>query len=361
VPEINDKLFYYNRIQRVYGFHVHDCGDPKIGIDHCGDCGILCELFRRYSEKYAADTSGKIRKLLRLLSAKLVGKTAHGHYFNKFKDIYECVEHIKIAAMVDYVNSSFDRIKLSSGISNAASRYHFKKYLSSGMENNFPEVMYGIVLLNFDFFGAAYENVLMAPKNLGITYNGVQVETWADLHKLLLKPSDKPVPQLVKLPIMEGFTAEEILESHAYSYFNIYPKSRPTFVAYEDVESYIPPGELYSISLLRIMCVRAPGAKYISLLKDKKPSQKQLDRKGVTIILYLPIRAGLVTSYYIKYFKSFTRACVCFICFVRDRRRTLDVNMATMLLDSELVDVPLVDANLNKEKTGYVWFAKQNC
>jgi len=95
VDEYEDKFYFYNRIQRPFGWHTshEDCLDHTIGIDRCGDCAIMCEVFKDYYRKYygGADPA-KIKEdvvaLLASIKRTLRPKFSfHGHFFKPYDAI----------------------------------------------------------------------------------------------------------------------------------------------------------------------------------------------------------------------------------------------------------------------------------
>lgn len=97
--EYNNKYFYYNRLHRPFGYHEsHEKYlDPKLGIDRCGDCAIMCTIYENYYKKFTNVTDlrtavrNNIKSLLRTIRRSLrFSDTVHGIYFNKYRG----VEHL---------------------------------------------------------------------------------------------------------------------------------------------------------------------------------------------------------------------------------------------------------------------------
>jgi len=48
LENFEDKLYYYNNIDRCYSMHVNENANRNIGFDHCNDCAIENRLWMRY-------------------------------------------------------------------------------------------------------------------------------------------------------------------------------------------------------------------------------------------------------------------------------------------------------------------------
>lgn len=98
--DYNDKFFYYNRIQREFGYHTEheQYLDKTIGIDHCGDCAIMCKIIESYYVKYhkkatPEEVKRTIRDVLKTIHRNIKSdKTVHGHYFKQNKTFKEFLE-----------------------------------------------------------------------------------------------------------------------------------------------------------------------------------------------------------------------------------------------------------------------------
>ncbi len=89
VKDYEDKIFYFNNIYRQYGYHSdhEDMLDYFMGIDRCGDCGLMCHIVKAYCAKPGAivtEPKQLIAEVLYSIDRSLVSKGAHGLYFNKF-------------------------------------------------------------------------------------------------------------------------------------------------------------------------------------------------------------------------------------------------------------------------------------
>jgi hypothetical protein len=101
--DYNDKFFYYNRIQREYGYHTEHKKylDKTIGIDHCGDCAIMCKVISAYYTKYNGEASPEkvkdtIRSVLKTIHRNIKSdKTVHGHYFEQNKTFKDFLKSFK--------------------------------------------------------------------------------------------------------------------------------------------------------------------------------------------------------------------------------------------------------------------------
>lgn len=95
VAEYEDKFYFYNRIQRPFGWHTsHEaCLDREIGIDRCGDCAIMCAVFMDYYRKYYGEADpAKIKEdvaaLLASIKRTLRPKFSfHGQFFTPYDAI----------------------------------------------------------------------------------------------------------------------------------------------------------------------------------------------------------------------------------------------------------------------------------
>lgn len=95
IAEYEDKFYYYNTIQRPFGWHTthEDCLDRDIGIDRCGDCAIMCAIFAEYYRKYYGAADSKkikedIKNLLESIKRTLRPKFSfHGRFFVPFDTI----------------------------------------------------------------------------------------------------------------------------------------------------------------------------------------------------------------------------------------------------------------------------------
>lgn len=86
ISEYENKLFYYNKVKRVFGFHSGHTKylDSSIGIDRCGDCAIMCEILRNYSNKYkkSLDIPTFVSRLLQSIQRTLKPRGHfHGGYY----------------------------------------------------------------------------------------------------------------------------------------------------------------------------------------------------------------------------------------------------------------------------------------
>lgn len=97
--DYNDKYFYYNRIHRQYGFHTdHEALlSPELGIDRCGDCAIMCTVFKNYFDKYGGGSTQVIHDLIKNTLKTIrrdlkFSDTVHGRYFTKYKNIQDLIK-----------------------------------------------------------------------------------------------------------------------------------------------------------------------------------------------------------------------------------------------------------------------------
>jgi hypothetical protein len=98
IDDYNNKFFYYNRIHRAFGWHTNPYVDDKIGLDHCGDCAIMCQVFETYCRKYGLpnDVPSMIRDVLAIIGRNLYDNLGlHGYYFKKYKSADDVCEQFK--------------------------------------------------------------------------------------------------------------------------------------------------------------------------------------------------------------------------------------------------------------------------
>lgn len=111
MKEYENKLYYFNNFERALRYHHgHEwCFSKELGVDACGDCAVMIEIYRKYYEKYSDWFHGQ-RGELRLvileqiaesmisIDRKLKDKNAyshskahvntnHGHFYAPFKRI----------------------------------------------------------------------------------------------------------------------------------------------------------------------------------------------------------------------------------------------------------------------------------
>jgi hypothetical protein len=80
IDDYDNRFCYYNRIVRSYGYHKVSQPDICAGIDHCGDCALMCAVFDKYNAKYgqSACAADAVRSIGRSLL-----ENAHGIYYKK--------------------------------------------------------------------------------------------------------------------------------------------------------------------------------------------------------------------------------------------------------------------------------------
>jgi hypothetical protein len=94
--EYENKFFYYNSIQRGFGYHNHpvivDTKDKNYipGFDHCGDCSIFHKIFEDYKNKASSkkgfDTAAEMKRLLFYIGrSMIVLGNFHGYFLYKYK------------------------------------------------------------------------------------------------------------------------------------------------------------------------------------------------------------------------------------------------------------------------------------
>ena len=84
----DEQLFYYNQIQRQYGFHISNI-DSIAGVDHCGDCALAQKIISNYLSKYSIiDPNITINNMVSILR-KSLNINAHGLFLSMNKHIYD--------------------------------------------------------------------------------------------------------------------------------------------------------------------------------------------------------------------------------------------------------------------------------
>jgi hypothetical protein len=83
IDDYDNRFCYYNRIVRSYGYHKVSHPDIAAGIDHCGDCALMCHVFDSYNKKYsqAVHPAAAVRSIGRSLL-----ENAHGIYYKKIEN-----------------------------------------------------------------------------------------------------------------------------------------------------------------------------------------------------------------------------------------------------------------------------------
>jgi hypothetical protein len=80
--EYDDKFYYYNNVERPHGLHLNENADKYIGFDHCGDCALENDIWKKYL-KYS-NKKIPVISLVKRLSAYLrrpLLKDKHGSLF----------------------------------------------------------------------------------------------------------------------------------------------------------------------------------------------------------------------------------------------------------------------------------------
>lgn len=106
ISEYEEKMFYYNQIPRLIGFHLQlkTIFDEKYGIDGCTDCFLMFKIFKDYYHKYYPHLSEK--KIMNNIKNDMIGilasikrdlrehGTEHGKKFkqNTFEEIMTQLE-----------------------------------------------------------------------------------------------------------------------------------------------------------------------------------------------------------------------------------------------------------------------------
>ncbi len=103
MKEYENKLYYYNNFERALRYHHGQewCFSKEIGVDACGDCALMIEIYKKYYSKYFAEFSegSNLRKNIlaqidssmftidRKLKDKRGGITNHGNFYKPFRSV----------------------------------------------------------------------------------------------------------------------------------------------------------------------------------------------------------------------------------------------------------------------------------
>jgi hypothetical protein len=88
ITELEEKMFFYNTIQRPIGVH-HSCDpylDMELGIDNCADCALMCHIIKKYYDKYYGNSNrvnilGLVKSIMNCIDRTLVAHyIIHGFY-----------------------------------------------------------------------------------------------------------------------------------------------------------------------------------------------------------------------------------------------------------------------------------------
>lgn len=142
--DYENRFYYYNKIHRPYGWHTNHeaCLDKNIGIDRCGDCALMCQIFSDYWLKYRGTTDGgeiksAISRLLGIIQRNIKNRYSHhGKYYSQFPTIsaiVDCQEYLLIIEEVDKYQSydmfmTKDEIAANFGAWEDAIEYISSKY-----------------------------------------------------------------------------------------------------------------------------------------------------------------------------------------------------------------------------------------
>jgi hypothetical protein len=80
-----DKLFYYNTVERCYGRHKNANANRELGFDYCGDCALENYIWEQYVAAYPTtsanrDIAGLVKKLSQITYRDLKNRN-HGYLF----------------------------------------------------------------------------------------------------------------------------------------------------------------------------------------------------------------------------------------------------------------------------------------
>jgi hypothetical protein len=83
IYEFENKIFYYNVIERGFVHHINPEASKQLGFDHCNDCSLEALIWRDYYNKFKK--SGNIIEAVKQLSyivKRNLFREIHGRMFN---------------------------------------------------------------------------------------------------------------------------------------------------------------------------------------------------------------------------------------------------------------------------------------
>ena len=81
LAEHEEKLHYYNMVERFGCQFENELSDREIGFDHCGDCAIMANIWEEFATKFGM-TKNKIKEKIILLgdiTGRPLARDPHGH------------------------------------------------------------------------------------------------------------------------------------------------------------------------------------------------------------------------------------------------------------------------------------------
>jgi hypothetical protein len=97
--EYEEKLFYYNRVSRVFNFHKDNKPyiDEQLGIDYCGDCSLMILIMTTYYKKFNISFTPKtivnnIKTIMYILRRSFKTNTLHGRFYKPWKNFGQIME-----------------------------------------------------------------------------------------------------------------------------------------------------------------------------------------------------------------------------------------------------------------------------
>lgn len=98
VDDYENRLFYYNAIQRWAGMHENDNVDRRVGLDHCADCALENYIWKEYRK--SMNTEAPVVDLAAALSGvtkrQLRDPAAHKHG-TRFEPVTDANLRVKLA------------------------------------------------------------------------------------------------------------------------------------------------------------------------------------------------------------------------------------------------------------------------
>ena len=146
--DFEEKLFYYNRVYCDLLLHSDnkDCWDKELGIDGCGDCAIMCGVFKAYFAKYNLPdkTLENIRNLMLQIKRGFKKKHSyHGIFYKPYVDLNQVIDLQIRADSLMFYRSLKNKIKPTiPTYSMQKNRLVLYKKITALIENsNLPELV----------------------------------------------------------------------------------------------------------------------------------------------------------------------------------------------------------------------------
>jgi len=79
----DNKLFYYNCIERCYMMRANPNANRRLGFDHCNDCAIENDIWEKYTKIYGGDVLACVERMSKITYRSLV-RDNHGRFFGRY-------------------------------------------------------------------------------------------------------------------------------------------------------------------------------------------------------------------------------------------------------------------------------------